>query len=129
MLHTAARLEINKNNKLRVFAVYDVSTVDLHWIGATSYAYTHLNMNTKTKRITLQGSREFKAVLAKESRKEGLSVSEWVRRRCERAPTEDERVLLALAEELSKSTADARQALEEGLAAAHVVRQMRKAEK
>ena len=86
-------------------------------------------MKTKTEKITLQGSREFKAFLAKESRKEGVSVSELVRRRCERAPTEDERVLLALAEELRKSTADARQALEEGLAAAHVVRQMPKAEK
>ena len=87
-------------------------------------------MNTKTERITLLGSRNFKAFLAKESRKEGISVSELVRRRCERAPTEDERVLLALAEELRKSTAEARKALEEGLAAAHdVILQVRRAEK
>jgi hypothetical protein len=87
-------------------------------------------MNTKTERITLLGSRNFKAFLAKESRKEGISVSELVRRRCERAPTEDDRVLLALAEELRKSTAEARHALEKGLAAAHdVLRQVRRAEK
>ena len=32
-------------------------------------------MKTKTEKITLQGSREFKAFLAKESRKEGVSVT------------------------------------------------------
>ncbi len=57
-------------------------------------------------------------------------MSELVRRRCERAPTEDERALLALAEELRKSTAEARTALEEGLAAAaEALRQVRGAEK
>ena len=87
-------------------------------------------MNTKTERITLLGSRAFKAFLAKESLKEGISVSELVRRRCERAPTEDERVLLTLAAELRKSTAEARHALQEGLAAAHeVLRHIQKAEK
>ena len=87
-------------------------------------------MNTKTERITLLGSRDFKAFLARESRKEGISVSELVRRRCERMPTEDERALLALAEELRASTAEARQALEQGLAAAaDVLRQVRKTEK
>ena len=87
-------------------------------------------MNTKTERITLLSSRDFKAFLAEEARKEGVSVSELVRRRCERAPTEDEYALLALADELRKSTAEARAALAEGLAAAaDVLRQMRKAEK
>ena len=86
-------------------------------------------MDTKTERITLPGSQEFKAFLARESRKEGISVSELVRRRCERA-TDDERALLALAGELRKATAEARQALEEGLAAANaVLRQVRKVEK
>ena len=90
-------------------------------------------MSTKTERITLLGSQEFKAFLAKESRKEGVSVSELVRRRCERAQTEDERVLLALAEELRKATLEAREALEQGLSAAAMVlrqvHQVRKAEK
>lgn len=87
-------------------------------------------MHTKSERITLLGSQEFKAFLAKESRKEGISVSELVRRRCERAPTEDERALLALAGELRKSTTEARLALEEGLAAAaDVLRQFRQSEK
>lgn len=87
-------------------------------------------MDTKTERITLLGSRQFKAFLAKESLKEGVSISELVRRRCERAPTEDERVLLALTEELRKSTAEARRALAEGLAAAEdALRQVRHAQK
>ncbi len=87
-------------------------------------------MDTKTERITLLGSQEFKAFLARESRKEGISVSELVRRRCERAPTDDERALLALAGELRKATAEARQSLEEGLAAANaVLREVRKADK
>ena len=87
-------------------------------------------MDTKTERITLLGSQEFKAFLARESRKEGISVSELVRRRCERAPTDDERVLLALAGELRKATVEARQSLEEGSAAANaVLREVRKADK
>ena len=87
-------------------------------------------MDTKTERITLLGSQEFKAFLARESRKEGISVSELVRRRCERAPTDDERALLALAGELRKATAEARLSLEEGLAAANaVLREVRKADK
>ena len=77
--------------------------------------------NIKTERITLLGSPHFKAFLASEARKEGVSISELVRRRCERIPTEDERALLALAEELRKSTAEARKALREGLAQAHEV--------
>lgn len=84
----------------------------------------------KSERITLLGSREFKTFLTREARKEGVSVSELVRRRCERAPTEDERVLLALADELRKATAEARAALNEGLAAAHdTLRALRKPEK
>ena len=87
-------------------------------------------MDTKTERITLLGSQEFKAFLARESRKEGISVSELVRRRCERAPTDDERALLALAGELRKATAEARLSLEVGLAAANaVLREVRKADK
>ena len=87
-------------------------------------------MDVKTERITLLGSRDFKAFLAKEARKEGVSVSELVRRRCERAPTDDERMLLALADELRKSTAEARAALQEGMAAAaSVSREVRKTKK
>jgi hypothetical protein len=99
------------------------------------HVHTHIEakVNTKSERITLLGSQAFKAFLAKESRKEGISVSELVRRRCERAPTDDELALLALAGELRKATAEARQALEEGLSAANAVlnqvRQVRKVEK
>lgn len=73
-------------------------------------------MDIKTERITLLSSPDFKSFLTREARKEGVSVSELVRRRCDRSPTEDERALLALAEELRKATADARKALREALA-------------
>ena len=36
-------------------------------------------MNTKTERITLLGSRNFKAFLARESRKEGISMEDALR--------------------------------------------------
>lgn len=87
-------------------------------------------MDTKTERITLLGSRDFKTFLAREARKEGISVSELVRRRCERAPTEDERVLLALAAQLRKATTEARRSLSEGLAvASNVLRELRRQDK
>jgi uncharacterized protein YbaR (Trm112 family) len=71
----------------------------------------------KTQRITLLGSPEFKAFLAAEAEKEQVSVSELVRRRCERAPSEEESIPIALAAELKKSIADAKQSLNDGLAA------------
>ena len=69
----------------------------------------------KTKRITVLTSPEFKVFLEAEAKKEGISVSELVRRRCERMPSEDEEVLAVLASELKRSVAQAKQALAEGL--------------
>jgi hypothetical protein len=71
----------------------------------------------KTERISILGSPEFKAYLAREAEREGVSMSELVRRRCERAPTEDEAMLMSMAQELRQSVALARRTLEEGLLA------------
>ena len=57
-------------------------------------------MEIKTERITLLSSPAFKAFLAREAKTEGISVSELVRRRWARAPTEDERAFLAVADEV-----------------------------
>ncbi|WP_146131935.1 hypothetical protein [Chromobacterium amazonense] len=71
----------------------------------------------KTERITFLGSPEFKTFLAEEAAKEGISVGELVRRRCEGAPTDDETLLAAMAAELTRAVADAKQSLEDGLSA------------
>ena len=75
----------------------------------------------KTERITLLGTPEFKAYLALEAGKEGVSLSELVRRRCERIPTEDEKALATLSEALTHAVAEARQSIAEGLEAANRV--------
>ncbi|MBU1666620.1 MAG: hypothetical protein KKG92_14675 [Gammaproteobacteria bacterium] len=73
---------------------------------------------SKTERITILGTPEFKAFLALEAEKTGISVSELVRTRCEHAPpsNENSETLEALARELTHAVADARQALEAGMA-------------
>lgn len=71
----------------------------------------------KTERISVLGTPEFKAFLAKEAEKEGISISELVRRRCERTPSEDEAILAAMAAELKRAVAQAKRSLDEGLRA------------
>ena len=51
----------------------------------------------KTERVTLLASPEFKAFLFEEALREGVSVSELIRTRCERASSEDETELAELA--------------------------------
>ncbi|PHV11920.1 hypothetical protein [Chitinimonas sp. BJB300] len=75
----------------------------------------------KTERITLLGSPKFKAFLASEAKRENVSVSELVRRRCERQPSEEELAVKALADELRKAAIEARESLEAGLAEADAV--------
>ncbi len=71
----------------------------------------------KTERISVLGTPEFKAFLAREAGKEGISISELVRRRCERAPSEDEAILESMASELKRAVAQAKRSLDEGLQA------------
>jgi hypothetical protein len=77
-----------------------------------------MNRNSKTELITILGTPEFKAFLALEAEKGGVSVSELVRTRCERTPevSEDLEALQNLSRELGRAVAEARQALESGLA-------------
>ena len=75
----------------------------------------------KTERVTLLTSPDFKAFLSDEARREGVSVAELVRTRCERRPTEDEAVLAALTSELNKAVSAAKKALKSGLDEAHVI--------
>jgi hypothetical protein len=76
----------------------------------------------KTERITILGSPDFKAFLSREAKKEGVSLSQLVRQRCENKPTnQDEELLAALVKELSAATAKAKSSLEKGLADAEKV--------
>ena len=69
----------------------------------------------KTERVTLLTSPEFKAFLNAEARRERVSVAELVRTRCERRPSDEEAVLVALTIELNKAVGEAKKALRGGL--------------
>jgi hypothetical protein len=75
----------------------------------------------KTERVTLLTSPDFKAFLNAEALREGVSVAELVRSRCERRPTEEEAILAALTDELNKAVREAKKSLKSGLDEAQAV--------
>lgn len=72
----------------------------------------------KTQRVVLLTTPEFKKFLTREASKEGVSVAELVRSRCEHRPRADETELVELAAELRTAVARARSALNAGLSEA-----------
>ena len=80
-------------------------------------------MTAKTERITILGTPDFKDFLKREAKKEGVSLSQLVRKRCEKKPTtnEDEELLAVLVKEVGAATAKAKLSLEKGLADAEKV--------
>ena len=75
----------------------------------------------KTERVTLLTSPDFKAFLSAEALREGVSVAELVRSRCERRPTDEEAILAALTGELNQAVVEAKQSLKSGLDEAQAV--------
>jgi hypothetical protein len=75
----------------------------------------------KTERVTLLTSPDFKAFLNAEASREGVSVAELVRTRCERRPSEEEILLAALTVELNTRVSEARRMLKQGLDEARAV--------
>ncbi|MBW2303870.1 MAG: hypothetical protein JRF57_09180 [Deltaproteobacteria bacterium] len=74
-------------------------------------------MPTKTERITILGTPEFKAFLVTQAKKQGISLSEFVRRRCMRESEDDEQEILSqLLKELKAATKKAKSSLEKGIA-------------
>jgi hypothetical protein len=72
----------------------------------------------KSKRITILGSPDFKEFLVQEAEKEGVSISELVRRRCEGHPTKDQEeaeLLAAMVKELQDAVAKANASMDKGL--------------
>lgn len=81
------------------------------------------HMAVKTERITILGTPDFKDFLKREAKREGVSLSQLVRKRCENKPTtnEDEELLAVLVKEVGAATAKAKVSLEKGLADAEQV--------
>jgi hypothetical protein len=75
----------------------------------------------KTERVTLLTSPEFKAFLSTEAEREGVSVAELIRARCELRPSAEQAQLQSLAAELRLAVGQAKRALREGLDEAHGV--------
>ena len=75
----------------------------------------------KTERVTLLTTPEFKAFLGAEAAREGVSVAELVRGRCELRPDADEALLVSLAQELRSAVREAQASLRSGLAEADAV--------
>ena len=75
----------------------------------------------KTERVTLLTSPEFKAFLGAEAQREGVSVGELVRRRCEGRPSADEAALAALTAELRAAVREAKKSLGGALDEAHAI--------
>jgi len=87
-------------------------------------------MPAKTERITILGTPEFKAFLTREAKKEGVSLSQLVRERCQRKATDskEEELLSALVSEVNEATTRAKIALEKGLDdAERILAEIRKA--
>jgi len=73
-------------------------------------------MTAKTERITILGTPDFKQFLMKEAKKEGISLSSLVRRRCAQpAVNEDEELIVELLTELKAATKRAEQSLDRGI--------------
>lgn len=75
----------------------------------------------KTERLQLLMTPEFKTFLGKEAKREGVSVAELVRSRCERRPSDEEARLAELTAELRKSITEAQGSLHQGLKEANKV--------
>jgi hypothetical protein len=75
----------------------------------------------KSERVTLLTTPAFKAFLTKEALRQGVSVAELVRRRCEPSQTDEEALLASLTAELHKAVGVAKRSLNEGLDEARAV--------
>ncbi len=71
----------------------------------------------KTERITILGTPDFKNFLKREAKKEGVSLSQLIRQRCEKKAqaSGEQELLKALLKEVCLSTTKAEKSLEQGL--------------
>jgi hypothetical protein len=85
------------------------------------YEHDHAHVTMKTERVTLLTTKEFKSFLRAEAQREGVSVAELVRVRCEHKPHPDEVMLGRLTAELRKALRTAKSSLKEGLSEAQSI--------
>ncbi len=78
-------------------------------------------MTTQTARTTILTTPDFKVWLSGEAEKEGISVSELVRQRCQQKPNQDEVILSVLVAEVRKAAKKAKVSLTRGLNDAEAV--------
>jgi hypothetical protein len=76
--------------------------------------YDPVRIGKKCRQAFGLSTPDFKAFFAAEAAKEGTSVAELIRQRCERTPanTEEEEMLLALFKAVGKATARAKRSLD-----------------
>ncbi len=73
-------------------------------------------MSLKSERITVLSTPEFKQFVSDEAKKEGISISELVRKRCQAVPPSDEEMALKeLIAVASEATKRASKSLEKGI--------------
>jgi hypothetical protein len=83
-----------------------------------AYEHDHAHVTMKTERVTLLTTKEFKSFLRAEAQREGVSVAELVRVRCEHKPLPDEVELVRLTAELREALRAAKSSLKKGLSEA-----------
>ena len=69
----------------------------------------------KSERVTLLTTKEFKRFLGNEAKREGISVAELVRTRCQGQPQHEELILAEATLALRAALEEARSSLKEGL--------------
>jgi GAF domain-containing protein len=105
----------------------EVSLVSLVSLDQANNEHYHVHAHIeririmKTERVTLLTTPEFKAFLTAEAARDGVSVAELVRVRCEQRPSTDEELLRHLAAELRTAVAQAKKSLRSGLEEADTV--------
>lgn len=87
----------------------------------TMHMHILFRSRMKTERVTLLTSPDFKAFLNAEAHREGVSVTELVRTRCERRLSDEEAMLAELTRELQQSMVAAKHALKGGLDEAQAI--------
>ena len=76
----------------------------------------NFKMSVKSERITVLSTPEFKQFVSDEAKKEGISISELVRKRCQAVPPSDDEIALReLFVLASKATKRASESLEKGI--------------
>jgi hypothetical protein len=100
-----------------------LSTLDS--IGMRISMYMNISIyrskDVKTERVTFLATKEFKLFLGEAARREGVSVAELVRVRCEQNPSADEVTLAELTGELREALTEAKSSLRAGIEEARSV--------